>query len=95
MTQALKRKQVRAELESPAEKRHLGTGWVSGVTALVTSVAGLCFVLCLPLLLLLGKRHPRRISRPGKPTAQRATSPPMASAVVGEAEEVVTTQDTR
>src|SRR2546423_1353534 len=41
------RKQVRAELESPPERRHLGTGWVSGVTALVASVAGLCFVLCL------------------------------------------------
>jgi sterol desaturase/sphingolipid hydroxylase (fatty acid hydroxylase superfamily) len=41
------RKQVRAELESSAERRHLGTGWVSGVTALIASVAGLCFVLCL------------------------------------------------
>ncbi len=41
------REKVRTELESPAEKRRLGTGWVSGVTALVCSVAGLCFVLCL------------------------------------------------
>ncbi len=41
------RKCVRADLESPAERRRFGTGWLSGVAALVAAVAGLFFVLCL------------------------------------------------
>jgi sterol desaturase/sphingolipid hydroxylase (fatty acid hydroxylase superfamily) len=41
------RKKVRSDLESPPELRRLGTGWLSGVAALVASVAGLFFVLCL------------------------------------------------
>jgi sterol desaturase/sphingolipid hydroxylase (fatty acid hydroxylase superfamily) len=41
------RLKVRAELESPAERRRVGTGWLSGVAAFVASVAGLFFVLCL------------------------------------------------
>ena len=51
---------------------------------------GMCFVLCLPLLFLLGRRHPRPAPAPGKPTVLPATAPPMASAVVGEVEEGVT-----
>jgi DHA2 family multidrug resistance protein len=31
---------------------------------------GMCFVLCLPLLLLLGRRHQRSSPAPGKPAAQ-------------------------
>lgn len=41
------RLKVRADLESPAEHRKLGTGWLSGVAALIASVACLLFVLCL------------------------------------------------
>ena len=41
------RKKVRADLESPPELRRVGTGWLSGVAALVAAVAGLFFVLCL------------------------------------------------
>jgi len=41
------RKNVRADLESPPELRQFGTGWLSGVAALVTSVGGLFLVLCL------------------------------------------------
>src|SRR5581483_3557923 len=41
------RHKVRTDLESPAENRRLGTGWISGVSALIGSIAGLCFVLCL------------------------------------------------
>ena len=35
---------------------------------------GMCFVLCLPLLLLLGRRHPRAAPVPGKPAAPSATT---------------------
>lgn len=41
------RQKVRADLESPAELRRWGTGWLSGVAALVAAAAGLFFVLCL------------------------------------------------
>src|SRR5882724_3505410 len=41
------RKKVRADLEAPPELRRFGTGWLSGVAALVAAVAGLFFVLCL------------------------------------------------
>jgi hypothetical protein len=41
------RKEIRAELESPAQKRRVGTGWLSGVGALVAALAGLFLVLCL------------------------------------------------
>jgi sterol desaturase/sphingolipid hydroxylase (fatty acid hydroxylase superfamily) len=41
------RKKVRDELESPAERRRFGTGWISGVAALLAAFACLCFVLCL------------------------------------------------
>jgi sterol desaturase/sphingolipid hydroxylase (fatty acid hydroxylase superfamily) len=41
------RKKVRAELESPADQRRFGSGWIAGVAALVGSVAGLFFILCL------------------------------------------------
>lgn len=41
------RAEVRADLESPAEHRRFGTGWLSGVAALIASVTGLFFVLCL------------------------------------------------
>src|SRR5262245_34166415 len=41
------RQQVRDDLESPPENRGVGTGWMSGVAALVCSIAGLCFLLCL------------------------------------------------
>src|SRR4051812_26168721 len=41
------RKAVRADLESAPELRRLGTGWLSGVGALVLALAGLFFVLCL------------------------------------------------
>ena len=41
------RLKLRADLESPAELRRVGTGWLSGVAALVAAVAGLFLVLCL------------------------------------------------
>jgi sterol desaturase/sphingolipid hydroxylase (fatty acid hydroxylase superfamily) len=41
------RTQIRADLESPPDQRRFGTGWLSGVAALVAAVAGLFFVLCL------------------------------------------------
>src|SRR5690242_8117712 len=41
------RKKLRAELEAPAENRRVGTGWLSGVLALVAALAGLFLVLCL------------------------------------------------
>lgn len=41
------RQKVRADLESPPELRRFGTGWISGVAALVAGIAGLFFVLCL------------------------------------------------
>ena len=41
------RKKVRADLECPPEQRGFGTGWLSGVAALVAAVAALFFVLCL------------------------------------------------
>ncbi len=50
------RKQIRADLESPPELRRLGTGWLSGVLALIAAVAGLFFVLCL--------RHPSLLTIP-------------------------------
>ena len=41
------RLKVRADLESPAEHRRLGTGWLSGTAALLAAIAGLLFVICL------------------------------------------------
>lgn len=41
------RLKVRSDLEAPADLRRLGTGWVSGVAALVAAVAGLLLVMCL------------------------------------------------
>jgi sterol desaturase/sphingolipid hydroxylase (fatty acid hydroxylase superfamily) len=41
------RKAVRADLESPAELRSFGTGWISGAAAMIMAVTGLVFVLCL------------------------------------------------
>ena len=54
------RKKVRADLEAPREMRRIGSGWLSGVAALVAAVAGLCFVLCLryPWLLTVPPLRP-------------------------------------
>ncbi len=41
------REKIRSELESPADNRRLGTGWLSGTAALLGSVVGLLFVICL------------------------------------------------
>lgn len=41
------RLKLRTDLESPAEQRRVGTGWISGVAALLSAVAGLLLVLCL------------------------------------------------
>jgi sterol desaturase/sphingolipid hydroxylase (fatty acid hydroxylase superfamily) len=41
------RSKVRADLESPPELRLFGSGWLSGVAAMVAALAGLFFVLCL------------------------------------------------
>ena len=41
------RERVRSDLESPAEMRRVGSGWLSGVTAMIAAVAGLFLVLCL------------------------------------------------
>jgi sterol desaturase/sphingolipid hydroxylase (fatty acid hydroxylase superfamily) len=41
------RKKLRSDLESPPEMRRFGTGWISGVAALIMAVAGLFLVLCL------------------------------------------------
>lgn len=51
------RKTVRADLESPRELRRFGSGWMSGVAALVASIAGLFLVLCL--------RYPALLTVPG------------------------------
>ncbi len=50
------RKKIRDDLESPPELRRVGTGWVSGVAALVAAIADLFFVLCL--------RHPAWLTVP-------------------------------
>lgn len=54
------RMRVRADLEAPADLRQLGTGWFSGVAALVGAVAGLFLVLCLkyPALLTVPPLRP-------------------------------------
>ena len=54
------RERVRADLESPPEMRRIGTGWLSGVAALVAAAAGLFFVLCLryPALLTVPQARP-------------------------------------
>src|SRR6478735_4740438 len=54
------RLKVRADLESPPDRRRLGTGWVSGVAALLAALAGLLFVLCLryPSLLTVPQVRP-------------------------------------
>jgi sterol desaturase/sphingolipid hydroxylase (fatty acid hydroxylase superfamily) len=41
------RQNLRSDLESPPEARRLGSGWLSGTAALIASLAGLFFVLCL------------------------------------------------
>lgn len=50
------RLRVRAELESGPEQRRFGTGWISGVGALVFSVAG--------LLMIISVRHPAWLGMP-------------------------------
>src|SRR5690349_8470047 len=50
------RMKLRADLESPAEQRRLGTGWLSGVAALLSAIAGLTFVICI--------RHPYWLTIP-------------------------------
>jgi|SRR5215472_1003212 len=54
------REKVRTDLEAPLEMRRLGSGWLSGVAALVTAVAGFFFVLCLryPWLLTVPPLRP-------------------------------------
>ena len=54
------RKSVRADLEAPRQMRRLGSGWLSGVAALVAAVAGFFFVLCLryPSLLTVPPLRP-------------------------------------
>ena len=41
------RKKIRSDLEAPAELRRFGSGWFSGVIALIAAIAGLFFVFCL------------------------------------------------
>ena len=41
------RRELRKDLESPAETRRFGAGWLSGVAGLIAGLAGLFFVLCL------------------------------------------------
>jgi sterol desaturase/sphingolipid hydroxylase (fatty acid hydroxylase superfamily) len=41
------RQHLRNEIESPAENRRFGSGWLSGIIALVGSVTGLCATLCI------------------------------------------------
>jgi len=36
---------IRNDLEAPEEARHFGSGWLSGVAALVLSIASLCLLL--------------------------------------------------
>ncbi len=51
------RLKVRADLESPVDQHGWGSGWMSGTAALLTSIAGLLFVLCL--------RFPSVLTLPG------------------------------
>ncbi len=41
------RKKIRSELEASPETKQFGTGWISGVSALVLATAGLALVFCL------------------------------------------------
>ena len=50
------RKKIRTDLESPADQRKIGTGWLSGVAGLIGAIAGLIFVICL--------RHPSLLTIP-------------------------------
>src|SRR4051812_48375289 len=54
------RRKIRSDLESPPERRRIGAGGVSGTAALMASVAGLFFVLCLryPNLIALEPLRP-------------------------------------
>jgi sterol desaturase/sphingolipid hydroxylase (fatty acid hydroxylase superfamily) len=47
------RQKIRAELEAPAEKRQLGTGWLAGTCGLAAALAGLAFVITLKFPQLL------------------------------------------
>lgn len=58
------RLKIRAELEAAPDQRRLGTGWISGTAALVTSVAELFLVLCW--------RHPGLLTTPELQTVHRA-----------------------
>jgi len=55
------RAKVRADLEAPPELRRVGTGWLSGVAALVAAVAGLFLVLCLRYPALLTVPQVRQV----------------------------------
>jgi sterol desaturase/sphingolipid hydroxylase (fatty acid hydroxylase superfamily) len=55
------RVKVRADLESPAELRRVGTGWLSGVAGLVAAIAGLFLVLCVRYPALLSVPQVRNI----------------------------------
>jgi sterol desaturase/sphingolipid hydroxylase (fatty acid hydroxylase superfamily) len=50
------RQRLRADLESPAHARQLGSGWLSGVIGLVASIAGFCLV--------IGLRYPAILTMP-------------------------------
>ena len=50
------RQRLRADLESPAESRQLGSGWLSGVIGLVASLAG--------FFLVVGLRYPAIFTMP-------------------------------
>ena len=59
------RQAIRNDLEAPAEARTFGSGWISGVSALVLALAGLSMILSMSYPDLLSMPQLRQIYQEG------------------------------